>query len=233
MTLWPRRLGWRLAIAFACSVTAIGVLAVVVESIDSPLKPTKRARSSVAVNGGAAVAGARSRGASSKTDASKTDASRSNASRSNASKNRGAANPARAIILSRLSPSAPATLARSLGFRLQPTPGTIMLTHRALSLAPDIVPVVEILATGEVVLRRPMPVAAGPVQIAPLSGQGHGAGVILPVVNLDLLSPAARAALIGLLQLWLPERPVLPAKLVSNDMQWAPEAVRRLLSWVP
>ena len=78
-----------------------------------------------------------------------------------------------------------------------------------------------------------MPIATGPGQVAPLSGQGHGAGVILPVVNLDLLSPAARAALIGLLQLWLAERPVLPARLASNDVRFAPQTLLRLLSWVP
>ncbi|MFT6079545.1 MAG: hypothetical protein ACJAQZ_001603 [Planctomycetota bacterium] len=52
-------------------------------------------------------------------------------------------------------------------------------------------------------------------------------------MNLELLSPEARAALIGLLQLWMTERPVLPAKLSANDLRLVPEAVRRLLSWVP
>ena len=213
MSLWPRSLGWRLAIAVAFSVTAIGVLAIVVEYLDAPPKPTKRARSTVAKNGGTEIAAATSLGAN--------------------FKDRGASSSVRATMLFQVSPSAPATLARALGFRLQATPGTIILTHRESVLAPDIAPVVEILATGEVVLRRPMPIATGPGQVAPLSGQGHGAGVILPVVNLDLLSPAARAALIGLLQLWLAERPVLPARLASNDVRFAPQTLLRLLSWVP
>jgi hypothetical protein len=212
MSLWSRRLGWRLAIAFACSVTAIAVLAAVVERFDAPPKPTKRARSAVTVKGGAELAGS-SRGAT--------------------AKSRGANKSAGSADLSRVSPSAPATLARALGFRLQATRGTIMLAHRESSLAPDIVPVVEILANGKVVLRRPMPIAVGPGQDAPLSGQGHGGGVILPVMNLELLTPEARAALIGLLQLWVTERPVLPTKLSANDLRLVPEAVRRLLSWVP
>lgn len=218
MSLWPRRLGWRLAIAFACSVAAIAVLAVVVERFDAPPKPTKRARSAVAEVAGAGITGAETTGTS---------------SRAATAKDRGTNQPVGRTDLSRVSPSAPATLAGDLGFRLQPTRGTIMLARRESSLAPDIAPVVEILTTGKVVLRRPMPIASGPGQVAPLSRQGHGGGVILPVMNLDLLTPSARAALIGLLQLWMTERPVLAAKLSSNDLRLVPEAVRRLLSWVP
>tara|TARA_R110002094_G_scaffold51322_5_gene62836 strand:+ start:487 stop:1125 length:639 start_codon:yes stop_codon:yes gene_type:complete len=212
MSWWPRSLGWRLAIAFACSVTAIGVLATLVEHIDTPPKATKRARPAIAETGAEPAA----------SNAPGAGASDPSASLQTATQQ-----------LSKRSPSAPATLARALGFRLRATPGTIALAFRESSLPPDIAPVVEILVSGEVVLRRPMAVASGPGQTAPLSSQGHGAAVILPVRNLDLLSPAARAALIGLLQLWLSDRPVLPTKLLSNDLQLRPDAVRRLLSWVP
>jgi len=213
VTLWPRGLGWRLTIAIAFSVTVIGVLSVVVERMDTKPKPTKRARSAILPLDGAEASAVHAVGAS--------------------FRGRRASGSAAAMVLSQVSPSAPATLTRALGFRLRATEGTIMLTHRESALAPDIAPVVEILSTGEVVLRRPMRIAAGPGQAPPISGQGHGAGVILPVANLDLLSPAARAALIGLLQLWLTERPVLPARLAFSDLLMAPGALLRLLSWVP
>ena len=121
----------------------------------------------------------------------------------------------------------------SLGFRLRPTRGTILLAKNGVPLASDIAPVVEILANGELVLRRPMPLVVDPQGSSILSRDGHGAGVVLPVANLDALSPRARGALIWLIQEWLVERPVSPAKFAVNDLQMNRLALRRLLSWVP
>ena len=121
----------------------------------------------------------------------------------------------------------------SLGFRLRPTLGTILLVESGAAMASDIAPVVEILANGELVLRRSLPVAVDPQDSPVLSRDGHGAAVVLPVANLDGLSPRARGALIWLIQEWLVERPVLPAKFAVNDLQINQLALRRLLSWVP
>lgn len=121
----------------------------------------------------------------------------------------------------------------SLGFRLRPTPGTILLANRGASMAPDIAPVVEILANGELLLRRSLPVAVDPQDSPILSHDGHGAGVVLPVADLDALSPRARGALIWLIQEWLVERPVSPAKFAANGLQLNRLALHRLLSWVP
>ena len=92
---------------------------------------------------------------------------------------------------------------------------------------------VEILTTGELVVRRPERLALAPLQRPALSGAGHGAGVVLPAQDIERLSPSARGALLALLQQWLVERPVTPAKLRSSDVQMHRAAVLRLLSWVP
>ena len=128
---------------------------------------------------------------------------------------------------------APPAYESQLGFRLQATAGTIMLVQREASLPPDIAPVMEVLSSGQLLVRRPMPIAAGPILLAPLSRDGHGAGLVLPVTDLADLTPASRSALVGLLRQWLRERPVPPAKLLSNDLQWTAATMQRLLSWVP
>lgn len=220
MSFWSRKLGWRLAAAFAGSVVAIVALAFVAEGLDKPPKPTKRARKTGTVE------------AVGFDDGSLVYAAETGEVEPMDGESSSAGDAARASLGQR-SPSAPATLAKALGFRVQPTSGTVMVTHRLGSLAPDIAPVVEILPTGEVALRRPMPVALGPGKPAPLSRQGHGAGVILPANRLDQLGPAPRAALVGLLQLWFTERPIAPARLRSNDLELPRASLVRLLSWVP
>lgn len=133
-----------------------------------------------------------------------------------------------------LAPPSPSTWvgATTLGFELESTAGTIMVVQRASALPPDIAPVVEILATGELVLRRPVPLAKSPGQQGKLSRDGHGAGVVLPVANLESLTPSGRVALVGLLRQWLRERPVPLDRLRSSDLKWSPETVRQLLSWM-
>lgn len=112
------------------------------------------------------------------------------------------------------------------GIDLRPTLGTVILATSQSTLAEDIQPVLEILPDGEVVFRRPE-------GAAPLSRDGHGVGVVLPAASLAALPPAARGALVGLLHQLLSERPVLPHKLCSSDLELVPSAVYRLLSWVP
>jgi len=127
--------------------------------------------------------------------------------------------------------SAAARASFEVARRLRPCRGTILCAHREASLAPDIAPVVEILASGELILRRPEPLASGPLPGAPVSGSGHGAGIVLPAHDLEKLTPAARGALVALLRRWCPERPIPLQKLRSSDVLMAPAAVRRLLSW--
>jgi hypothetical protein len=116
---------------------------------------------------------------------------------------------------------------------LRPVTGTILLATSEAALAPDIRPVLEILADGDVVLRRSLPLAKEPVAVAPLSRDGHGVGIVLPTSSLSGLPVAARGALIGMIQQLLLERPVLPANVCSSDVEMDPQELRRLLSWVP
>jgi hypothetical protein len=133
-----------------------------------------------------------------------------------------------------LAPPSPSTWlgTATLGFELESTAGTIMVVQRESALPPDIAPVVEILATGELVLRRPVPLAKSPGQQGQLSRDGHGAGVVLPVASLESLTPSVRVALLGLLRRWLRERPVPSDRLRSSDLKWSPETMRQLLSWM-
>ena len=121
----------------------------------------------------------------------------------------------------------------SVARQLRPVAGTILLAHREAALAPDIAPVVQILASGELILLRPEPLPEGPLQAAARSRDGHGAGLVLPAQDLAKLSPVARGALLALLRQWLVQRPLTPAMLQSSDVFLAAPAVRRLLSWVP
>lgn len=116
---------------------------------------------------------------------------------------------------------------------LRATQGVVALCHRLRSLAPDVAPVVEVLAGGEVVLRRPEPLPSRPAADAPLSREGYGAAVVLPVADLRELDPGARSALVDLLARWIRDRPVAPDRLRPIDVAAPDAALRRLLSWVP
>ena len=221
MRMWPRSLAARLACALLLAAGTVVVLSLVVENFETVPKPTKRASGLEVLVGGSVGGAGRDplvvRGrvlANNKKTQTATTTSLPPTSRQ-----------ARSTMASRAS--------YEVARHLRPTKGTILLAHRESSLAPDVWPVVEILASGELVLRRPEPRASGPLQASALSGEGHGAGVVLPVQNLEKLSPAARGALLALLQQWLLERPVSPATLQSSDSLMSKAAVRRLLSWVP
>ena len=206
MRIWPRTLGMRLLAAFALAVLGVIVLAYSVERWDRRPIPTKRPSYDAA-------------------NAMAPDGDSLPAVRAQPTGSDDASTP--------LADDAAAAILQAIGFRLLPTTGTIMLVQRQASLSPDIVPVIEILASGRLVTRRPMPLAVGPLQVAPLSREGHGAGIVLPVADLRDLTPASRAALLGLLQCWLQERPIPSDKLRSNDLDLPSAAVVKLLSWVP
>lgn len=129
----------------------------------------------------------------------------------------------------------PAAADRALRVGLAPTPGTIAVARRLASLPPDIAPVVEILSAGELVLRRPPPLATGPGAPPRVSVEGHGAGVVLPAgtAGIAALTPAARGALLWLLQRWVQERPAAPARMVGVDLELPPRDVVALLRWLP
>ncbi|MCB9878283.1 MAG: hypothetical protein H6835_11855 [Planctomycetes bacterium] len=115
---------------------------------------------------------------------------------------------------------------------LQPASERIGLARRLASLPPDVAPVVEVLPDGEVALLRPAPGAAAPDAIGP-SPSGLGAGVLVPEVDLDELSPRARAALLGVIGALTRERPVAIGRIEVLDFEATPAALRRLLSWLP
>lgn len=221
MKVWPSSLAGRLFCAFMLAVAMLIALSFVVEWLDSGPKPTKRA-------GGFGPLTAHAGGRDQPVGADRADRS---------------AGPTdvpvgQPVVTGK--PVAPPTrpsLASPASFevarRLRPVHGTILCAHREASLSPDIAPVVEILANGELILRRPAPLASGPVPVAATSGAGHGAGIVLPSHDLEKLTPAARGALIALLRRWLPERPIPPQKLQSSDVRMVPVALRRLLSWIP
>jgi len=116
--------------------------------------------------------------------------------------------------------------------RLQPVRGTIAICRRQRSLALDVAPVVEVLADGELVLRRPEPLAARPGERAGPSRDGHGAAVVLPA-DPGELGARARSALLLLLGRWIEERPIATARVVAVDLDLPAGELRRLLSWVP
>lgn len=235
MRMWPRSLAARLACALLLAAGTVVVLSLVVENFETVPKPTKRASGLEALVGGSVGGAANPKrpagdnfgggGRDPLVAPGRVLANNKKTQMATTTSLPPTARQARSTTTSRAS--------YEVARRLRPTKGTILLAHRESSLAPDVLPVVEILASGELVLRRPEPRASGPLQASALSGEGHGAGVVLPAQNLEKLSPAARGALIALLQQWLLERPVSPAKLQSSDILMSKAAVRRLLSWVP
>lgn len=121
----------------------------------------------------------------------------------------------------------------TLGFELAPLVGTLAVSPRASAFAPDVAPVVEVLADGSLALRRPKPLASGPTAAPRRSREGHGAGLVLPGEHLDELSAEARGALCGLLLRWFPDRPVPRHRLRPVGFRLSDEQLDRLLRWLP
>lgn len=118
---------------------------------------------------------------------------------------------------------------RRLGFVLRPTAAPVLVATRLQALAPDVAPVVQILADGSVALRRP-----GRVPQAPLAdGAGGSVGILVPVPDLALLQPAARGTLVELLAALVSARPVPFDRVRLVDVQASGNGLGPVLAWVP
>lgn len=114
--------------------------------------------------------------------------------------------------------------------RLQPVRGPILFAHQLERLDARVAPVVQVLADGAVVLRRPAPLARTPDGRA----EGElGAAVLLPRTSLAGLDPRARAALAEVLGQLSAERPVPAARFRAVDLNLPFADLERLLGWVP
>ncbi|MEO6597352.1 MAG: hypothetical protein ABIP94_21625 [Planctomycetota bacterium] len=120
-----------------------------------------------------------------------------------------------------------------LGFVLPPCRGTILLAARAGSIGPDVAPVVQILADGSLVLRRPASLPNGPALAAGRTAEGFGAAVVLSVTSLDQLTAAARGSLVDLIAQWVEARPVDIGRLRAVDFASSPAELGGLCRWVP
>lgn len=122
-----------------------------------------------------------------------------------------------------------APTARGLGFVLAPCDGTVLLAAHLASIGPGVAPVVQVLADGGLVLRRPAPLPRGPVPVR----RGNGAAVVLPAASLDALTAAARGALVDVIAQLVAARPVAAGQLRAVDLQASAAQLAALSSWVP
>jgi hypothetical protein len=125
-------------------------------------------------------------------------------------------------------PAAPSPL-QALGFVLQPTAAAVLLASRLQALAPDVAPVVQVLADGTVALRRPAPVSQSPAA----TSAGRRVGILLPTTELDRLGPAVRGTLVELLAALLVDRPVAADRVQLVDVGVGSFGLGPLLAWVP
>lgn len=119
----------------------------------------------------------------------------------------------------------------SLGLRLRPVAGTVHVAMRLEAIAPDVAPVVQVLADGSLALRRPPPLAQQP--LASPGGAGGAVAVLVTAPTLAALDAAQRSTLLDLLATWIDERPVPPARLRLVDVTWTAADLGRLLAWAP
>lgn len=118
-----------------------------------------------------------------------------------------------------------------LGIPLRPLPGVVHVASRLDAIAPDVAPVLQVLADGSLVLRRAAPPPARPE----LGGQGAGGGgaIVLPFASLRRLDGAQRGAMLAVVGAWIDERPVPSQRLVFADVQADAGELAELLSWAP
>lgn len=129
-------------------------------------------------------------------------------------------------------PSVPAVSPLAgLGVRLRPVAGAVYVATRLDAIAPDVAPVVQILADGSLALRRPAPLARGPLTMA--GGRDGAVGVVLPAASLAGLDGAQRGALLDLLSIWIDERPLRATRLQFVTVAVAADELDRMLSWAP
>ena len=131
-------------------------------------------------------------------------------------------------------PSAPAPMPSPLaplGVPLRPVAGAVHVASRLEAVAPDIAPVLQVLADGTVALRRAQPPPAGPLVGG--AGPGGGVAVLLPASALRRLDAPQRGALLAIVGAWIDERPVPPQRLLFADVQVEAGELAELLSWAP
>ena len=104
--------------------------------------------------------------------------------------------------------------------------GRVGLYGPAEKPPPLLAPVLELMPSGAVVLRR-----AAPVPLLPNTGVGPAA-ILLPGPELAGLTPAQRAALLDVLAALLPQRPVPAAAVRLHGIGANAASVGRLLAWV-
>ncbi|MFN7588498.1 MAG: hypothetical protein ACK501_12175 [Planctomycetota bacterium] len=131
-------------------------------------------------------------------------------------------------------PSAPApspSPLAELGVPLRSVPGAVHVASRLEAVAPDIAPVLQVLADGSVALRRALPAPTSP--LAGAAGPRGAAAVLLPAAALRRLDGPQRGALLAVVGAWIDERPVPPQRLLFPDVQVEPGELAELLSWAP
>lgn len=119
------------------------------------------------------------------------------------------------------------TAPRGFGFELAPVAGTVLLVADAAAVASHPGPVVEVVADGSLLLRRPMPSgAASP-------GNAPGAAIVLPARSIAAIGPEARAALVALVGRLVDVRPVPAGRVRAEGLDADGVAVATLVQWVP
>lgn len=114
-----------------------------------------------------------------------------------------------------------------LGFPVLASDAPIHVAVGLSALAPDVAPVLAVLADGSLALRRPLPPSAGP-----LAG-GLPAGILVPAAPLAEWTPGARAAFVAAVGALAAARPVPAGQVRIADAPMAPAELRALLAWVP
>lgn len=124
----------------------------------------------------------------------------------------------------------PSPLAQ-LGVPLRPVAGAVHVASRLDAVAPDIAPVLQVLADGTVALRRSLPPPTSPQE--GVAGPRGAVAVLVPAAALRGLDAPQRGALLAVVGAWIDERPVPPQRLVFADVQVEPGELAELLSWAP
>lgn len=118
-----------------------------------------------------------------------------------------------------------------LGVPLRPVVGAVHVASRLDAVAPDIAPVLQVLADGSVALRRASPPPTSPQDGA--AGPRGAVAVLLPAAALRRLDGPQRGALLAVVGSWIDERPVPAQRLVFADVEVEPGELAELLSWAP
>ncbi len=113
---------------------------------------------------------------------------------------------------------------------VQPCVGPVLLAANFALVPADVAPVVQLLADGSEVMRRPVPRADRPDG----SGtQAVAAAVVLPPGGLGALDPVSRGALVELFGRLVAERPVPLDRFRTVGLDMPVRELEELLSWVP